>query len=188
MKLRSPDRRRADWSETMIPEPHDPWRHFLRSERSGSSSAADEALRELFRALPQRSPGAGFVARVMARVARPSWSESRWARWTVAASLAAAALAAGLLLPALLPLARLVAPGELLSLWIRAVADLSAQFGESLGVWQQWMRAGGSVARALARPEIALMLAANAGLAWFALRRLAALVAGRSGSHVAIPI
>lgn len=172
----------------MRPRPRDSWQGFLGAEERGDWASADRALAELFIALPSIAPPAGFIDRVMIQVARRAWFERRWARWTLAASLAAAALAAGLLIPAMASLGRLVAPSEILSLWIRAVADLSIRFGEGLGYWQQWMRTGTSLGRALARPEIAALLAANAGLAWFALRRLTALGSGRSGSHVAVTI
>ncbi len=172
----------------MRPRSRETWQGFLGAAARGEWESADRALEELFRELPELSPRPGFVDRVLRRVGHSAGFERPWARWTLAASLAAAAFAIGVLVPVLASLSRLVAPSEVLGLWIHAVSDLSIRFGESLGYWQQWTRTGSSLGRALARPEIAALLAANAGLAWFALRRLTALGSGRSGSHVAVTI
>ena len=97
--------------------------------------SADAALAAWFALLPERSPRPGFVLRVMSALPRRSWLESRSSRGMMVAALAAVALSAGFLIPALLPLARLVGPAGVLNLWISSVADLATHLTAGLSTW-----------------------------------------------------
>lgn len=143
----------------------------------------DAALAAWFALLPERSPRPGFVLRVMSALPRRSWLESRWSRGMMVAALAAVALSAGLLLPALLPLARLVGPAGVLNLWISSVADLATHLTAGLSTWNTFASVGRVLGRALALPPFLVLLALNAALALSAFRGLVALSSTRSSSH-----
>ncbi len=152
-------------------------------------TAADEAtLTAWFALLPERFPRAGFVLRVMSALPRGSWLDSRWSRGSLVAALTAVALAVGILLPALLPLVRLVGPAGVIHLWIGSVADLLAHLSAGISTWSAFASAGRVLGRALALPPFAGLLALNAALALAAFRGLVALSSRRRTSHVAIPI
>jgi len=150
--------------------------------------ADDAALAAWFALLPERRPRYGFVLRVMLALPRRSWLDSRWSRGTLVAALAGVAVAVGILIPALLPLVRLVGPAGVLNLWISSVADLFSHLSAGISTWSAFVSAGRVLGRALALPPFAGLLALNAALALAAFRGLVALSAKRSASHVAIPV
>ncbi len=147
----------------------------------------DAALAAWFALLPERGPRPGFVLRVMAALPRRSWLESRWSRGMTVAALAAVALSAGFLIPALLPLARLVGLAGVLNLWIGSIADLASHLTTGIATWSTFANVGRVLGRAFALPPFLVLLALNAALALAAFRGLVALSSQRSPSH-AVPV
>ncbi|MEO8197774.1 MAG: hypothetical protein ABI689_13745 [Thermoanaerobaculia bacterium] len=163
----------------------------LRSPASVRSMAPGEdaddfVLAEWFALLPEPAPRSGFVLRVMSALPPRSWLDARWSRALLVAALVAVAVSAGCLLPALLPLARLVGPAGLLNLWIGAVADLAIHLTAGLSTWNAFASIGRVLGRALALPPFLVLLALNAALALTAFRGLVALSSKRSPSHARI--
>jgi hypothetical protein len=143
----------------------------------------DAALAAWFALLPERGPRPGFVLRVMAVLPRRSWLESRWSRGMMVAALAAVAISAGFLIPALLPLVRLVGPAGVLNLWISSIADLIAHLTTGIATWSAFASVGRVLGRALALPPFLGLFALNAALALAAFRGLVAISSKRSPSH-----
>lgn len=144
----------------------------------------DAALAEWFERLPELAPRPGFVLRVMAALPQRSWLEAPWSRGILVAALVAVAVSAGFLIPALLPLVRLVGPAGVLNLWIGSVADLATHLTAGISVWSTFASVGRVLGRALALPPFLALLALNAALALAAFRGLVALSSQRSPAHV----
>ncbi|MEO8277652.1 MAG: hypothetical protein ABI639_15675 [Thermoanaerobaculia bacterium] len=163
---------------------------FPSGERSEAALDArqDAGLAAWFALLPERSPRPAFVLRVMAALPRRTWLDSRWSRGSLVAALLGVTAAAGLLVPALLPLVRLVSPAELLNLWIGAVADLASHVSSGLSTWGAFASAGRSLGKAFVLPQFLSLIALNAALALAAFRGLVVLASKRSASHVGISI
>ncbi len=166
----------------------DPPLRSLASVRSTDSGepADDAGLEDWFALLPERVPQPGFVLRVMSALPSRSWLDARWSRALLVAALVAVAVSAGFLLPALLPLARLVGPAGVLNLWIGSVADLAIRLTAGLSTWNAFASIGRVLGRALALPPFLALLALNAALALAAFRGLVALSSKRSPSHAGI--
>ena len=164
----------------------DPPLRSLASVRSTAPGelADDAGLENWFALLPERVPQPGFVLRVMSALPRRSWLEAPWSRGMLAAALVAVAVSAGFLIPALLPLVRLVGPAGVLNLWIGSVADLATHLTAGISVWSTFASVGRVLGRALALPPFLALLALNAALALAAFRGLVALSSQRSPSHV----
>lgn len=159
----------------------------VRSMAPMDGEAEDDAVLESwFALLPQREPRPGFVLRVMAALPQRSWLDARWSRALLVAALVAVAVSAGLLVPALVPLARLVGPASVLNLWIGSVADLTIRLTAGLSAWNAFASLGRVLGRALALPPFLALLALNAALALAAFRGLVALSSKRSPSHAGI--
>lgn len=146
----------------------------------------DAALAAWFALLPEHAPRPGFALRVMSALPRRSWLDSRSMRVALLAALVALAVSAGLLVPALLPLARLVGPAGVLNLWISSVADLATHLTAGVSTWNAFASVGRVLGRALALPPFVALLALNAALALAAFRGLVALSSKRSSSHAGI--
>ena len=155
----------------------------VRPTAPGGTEGDDAALAAWFALLPDRVPQPGFVLRVMSALPRRSWLDSGWSRALLAAALVAVAVSAGFLVPALLPLARLVGPATVLNLWIGSVADLATHLTEGLSTWNAFASVGRVRGRALALPPFLALFALNAALALAAFRGLVALSSKRSPSH-----
>lgn len=151
-----------------------------------TDDAADAVLAAWFPLLPELAPRAGFVLRVMSALPRRSWLDARSSRTILVAALLAVAVATGLLVPALLPLVRLVGPAGVLNLWIGSVANLATHLSDGLTTWSTFASVGRVLARALALPPFLVLLALNAALALAAFRGLVALSSKRSPSHAGI--
>lgn len=151
------------------------------------AEVADEALLTAwFELLPERAPQPGFVLRVMSALPQRSWLDARWSRALLVAALVAVTVSAGLLIPALVPLARLVGPASVLNLWIGSVAELTTRLTEGLSTWNAFASLGRVLGRALALPPFLALFALNAALALAAFRGLVALSSKRSPSHAGI--
>jgi hypothetical protein len=146
----------------------------------------DAAMVAWFAQLPQREPRSGFVLRVMSALPRRSWLDARSSQVLLVAALLTVAVSAGFLIPALVPLVRLVGPAGVLNLWIGSVADLASQMTAGLSIWNTFASVGRVLARALALPPFVALLALNAALALAAFRGLVALSSKRSPSHAGI--
>lgn len=156
------------------------------SDDAAFAAGDDAAMAAWFALLPEAAPRPGFVLRVMAALPRRSWLDSRWSRALLAAALLAVAVAAGLLLPTVVPLARLVGPASVLNLWIGSVADLMSHLTVGVTTWSAFASVGRVLGRALALPPLLALLALNAALALAAFRGLVALSSKRSTSHAGI--
>lgn len=148
--------------------------------------AEDAVLTAWFALLPERAPQPGFVLRVMSALPRRSWLDARSSRALLVAALVAVTVSAGLLIPALVPLARLIGPASVLNLWIGSVADLATRLTEGLSTWNAFASLGRVLGRTLALPPFLALLALNAALALAAFRGLVALSSKRSPSHAGI--
>jgi hypothetical protein len=167
------------------------WNRFLEAEEAGRDDAAEQALGELLRALPERRPRPGFASRVMARVAVRqergwAWLARPAARAAVAAAAVAAALASALLLPLVGPLARLIGPGGAVELLTGAIAGLASRFAAGLAAWAPVATATRALGLALLDPDMIALLAVQLLVATLALRGLVRIAsAQRSSVHVA---
>lgn len=146
----------------------------------------DAAMVAWFALLPAPSPRPGLVLRIMAALPRRSWLESRSMRVALVASLLALAVSAGLLVPAMLPLARLVGPASVLNLWISSVAELATHLTAGISTWNAFASVGRVLGRTLSMPPFIVLLTLNAVLALAAFRGLVALSSKRSSSHAGI--
>lgn len=156
------------------------------SHDAALAAGDDAALAAWFSRLPELAPRPGFVLRVMSALPRRSWLDARSSRVLLVAALVAVAVSAGFLVPALLPLARLVGPAEVLNLWIGSVAELATRLSAGLSTWSAFASVGRVLGRALALPPFLVLLALNAALALAAFRGLVALSSQRSSSHAGI--
>ena len=167
------------------------WSRFLDAEGAGRDDAAEAALAELFRELPERRPRPGFAARVMARVVarearRPSWLARPAARFAVAAAAVALAVSSALLVPLIGPLARLVGPAGAVGLLASGSAGLASRFAAGLSAWEPVTTAARALGLALLDPRVAGLLSIQLLIAALALRGLVGIVsAQRSHVHVA---
>jgi hypothetical protein len=148
--------------------------------------ADDAVLAAWFALLPERAPQPGFVLRVLSALPRRSWLDARSSRALLVAALVAVTVSAGLLLPALVPLARLIGPASVINLWIGSVAELATRLTEGLSTWNAFASLGRVLGRTLALPPFLALLALNAALALAAFRGLVALSSKRSPSHAGI--
>src|SRR5687768_8054160 len=119
---------------------HDPLTRWLAAESEDRPDEAEEALFELFAALPPLAPPAGFADRVLARaaVAVPARARrsARWTRWAVALGLLATALSLVFVPGTLAALAGLWSFAELFEAGIRSVVDASLWLTSVLQVGQ----------------------------------------------------
>lgn len=155
------------------------WIRFLEADRAGRSDLAEQALFEAFGALARPGPRPGFAARVLARVAPPSW----FARTSVRTALATAAVLAAasivLVPPLAAPLAAAVGPGGFLHLLADVFTGLAVRIGRGAQTWRTFAVVSDSLAAAASRPQVALLLFAQLALAALSLHRLAALARSR---------
>jgi hypothetical protein len=122
----------------------------------------------------------------MAALPRRSWLDSRSSQVVLVAALLAVAVSAGFLIPAMVPLARLIGPATVLNLWIGSIAELTTRMTDGLSIWHSFASVGRVLARALSLPPFLALLALNAALALAAFRGLVALSSKRSPSHAGI--
>jgi hypothetical protein len=157
----------------------DPWSRYLEADREGRPEEAERALFEAFGALPRPAPRAGFAARVMARVAPPSWFARTWVRAALAAAAVLAAAALVLVPPIAIPIAEAVGPGGVMHLLADAFTGFVVRIGRGADLWRVLATVSDAIAAAVSRPQIALLLLAQFALAALSLHRLAALARSR---------
>src|SRR5436190_18315583 len=142
---------------TTMRDPQTPIRQWLDAEKRGDGSAAERALGETFRVLPQPVLPPGFAARVMQRVAeqQAAWPLERAALWLLAACAAGLAF-----LPAWLP--ELWAGLEPAA-WVTRGAELVVLLARGLAalapVFEALLRVGHWTALALTAPPALLFVA-----------------------------
>ena len=167
------------------------WSRFLAAEGDGRDAAAEAALAELFRELPERRPRPGFAGRVMARVAAAQARQRSWlarpaARIAIGAAAVAAAVSSALLLPLIGPLARWVGPGGAIEMFIGGLVGVATRFAAGLAAWEPLATTARALGLALLEPRMAALLFLQLLVAALALRALVGIVsAQRSHVHVA---
>lgn len=154
-------RRTGENDDAMRPSSQDPLNRWLAAERGDRPEEAEAALFELFETLPLLAPGAGFAGRVLARAGfRPAGVfESLWARAVIALCLLATGVSLLWLPPALKALAGTWSLGNPIELATRLVVDWSLRAVKVLKLWDWFFSVGGALAKPLATPEVAVVLA-----------------------------
>lgn len=147
----------------MRPSHHDALDRWLQAERDDRSEVADEALFELFEALPLIAPPAGFADRVLLRAGlqaavKRDFFASRAARLVVVLCLMALGLGA-FWLPPVLPLAwRYLAEswsfGGLVQAGVRALTLATEWLASALWVWDLLRSIAGAITEALTVPQV----------------------------------
>jgi len=155
------------------------WTRYLEADREGRAEEAERALSEAFGALPRLAPRAGFAARVMARVAPPSWFARTWVRAALAAAALLAAASIVLVPPIAIPIAEAVGPGGVMHLLADALTALAVRIGRGADLWRSLATVSDAIAATVSRPQVALLLFAQLALAALSLHRLAALARSR---------
>lgn len=143
----------------MRPSHHDALDRWLKAERDDRSEAADEALFELFEALPLIAPPAGFANRVLLRAglqapARRSVFASLGARLAVALCLVALSLGALWLPPVLQYLAGFFSFGGLVQGGVQALTLATEWLASVLRVWDVLGSILGALVQVLTIPEV----------------------------------
>lgn len=159
----------------MRPPTHDSLNRWLAAEREDRPDEAEAALFELFETLPLLAPGAGFADRVLARTGllRPaSVFESLWARATLALCLLATGLSLLWLPQTLKALAGTWSLGSPIELAVRQTVDWTLWMVTVLKLWDRLFTLGEALAKPLATPEVAVVLAGCLLVATLAFRFL----------------
>ncbi|MFL6195769.1 MAG: hypothetical protein ACJ75H_16445 [Thermoanaerobaculia bacterium] len=166
---------------TMNRDALDRWLDAEREDRAGD---ADEALLELFAALPLAAPPAGFAERVMARAglavapARRDLFASRPLRALLALAVAATAFGLLWLPPVLSFLAGLWSLSGFVQAGTRALVDASRWLAEALRFWDLLLTIGGALAEPLASPQVLAVLLVSLGASGLAFRYLRDQISG----------
>jgi hypothetical protein len=172
----------------MRPSPTDPLNRWLAAERDDHPAEAEAALFELFEALPLLAPGAGFADRVLARTGllRPAGVlESLWVRATLALCLLATGISLLWLPQTLKALAGTWSLGNPIELAVRLLVDWSLWLVAVLKLWDRLFTLGETLAKPLATPEVAAVLAGCLLVATLAFRFLRDLMTNeRSWTYV----
>ncbi|HYX25972.1 MAG TPA: hypothetical protein VFC23_17590 [Thermoanaerobaculia bacterium] len=179
----------------MRPSPHDALNRWLAAERDASLEAgdaadvADAALREVFAALPQLAPAAGFADRVLARAGlQPATRDvfaSRALRLALVLSLIAVSFGALWVPPAVRVLARLWTLSDAVQLGVRALAEGSRGLATALRVGEWLFALGRALSVPLMTPQVMAALTAGLLVSGLAFRFLRDQLTGeRSLSYV----
>ena len=165
---------------------------WLWAEEQADTATAEQALGQLFRALPQDSPSEGFAERVLLAagfapetLAVPAERLGWQARAVLALSLLSAGLAAAFLTPAVLGLVQLVRLGEVAAWFVQGLSALVQSLADFLAVWEFLAHLRDSLLLVLSTPPVAFTLLLSTLLAAFAYRGLIELLEPRRSSpHV----
>ena len=147
---------------------HRATRDWLRSESSGQSTEAEEALRRVFSRLPSESVPFGFAEQVLERAGLTSVADRRRSLaglWGLRAALSLCLLSVALfvlVLPGYVPaLLGIFNPERLTEVGVGAVMSVFHQLGSGLVVWRALSAAGSIVTSTLSSPQgLAALLAA----------------------------
>lgn len=143
----------------MRPSHHHALDRWLKAERDDRSEAADEALFELFEALPLIAPPAGFADRVLLRAglqaaAKRDLFASLGARLVVALSLVALGLGAFWLPPVLRFLAGFWSFGGLVQAGVQGLTLATEWLASALRVWDLLGSIAGAIVEVLTLPQV----------------------------------
>ncbi len=168
---------------------NDIFKPWLAAEKDGRDNAAEQALHTLFSRLPQASPAIDFADRVLTAVALtrpvPVVSYPWWSRAAIAACLLLVGLSAGLILPAVVSVARVIAPGDAVGVVVQGFVALAGRLDELLSLWQIWARIVDTLLLIATAPPVVLALLTLTALSAFTFRELKrALVPYRSSDYV----
>ena len=165
----------------------EPW---LSAERHGRDEEAEDALFELFAALPMPTPSEHFVDAVLARsgilgeLAPKVRDLSRAWRWATAAAMACAALATAWILPLVLVLAGHVGLGAWLTSAVELIPGAARALADGLAFGRTAAAIVGAAWQVATTPQILLILTAMATTILVTGRRLSSLIGPRrSLSH-----
>lgn len=182
----------------MRPSHQDALNRWLAAERDDHAEEADAALFELFEALPQVAPPAGFADRVLARagiaavpVAVPTrWNlfASRPARLLLGLCLAAVALGVLWLPPVIELMARIWSFGDLVQAGVRALTGLTQGFAAALRLGDLVVTLGRVVSEPLTEPGALVVLMGCLAVSSLAFRFLRDQVSGERNLTYVDPI
>jgi hypothetical protein len=167
-----------------MPMNRDALDRWLDAERQDRAGDADEALLELFAALPMAAPPAGFAERVMARAgfaaapARRDLFASRPLRVVLALALAATAVGLLWLPPVLAYLAGLWSVSGFVQVATRSLVDVSRGLADTLRYWDLLVNIGDALAEPLASPALLGLLLVSLGASGLAFRYLRDQISG----------
>ena len=170
---------------------HDALTRWLAAERDDRSDEAEAVLLELFEALPQLAPPAGFAGRVMeraglkdAKTVPEGLFAHRWTRLVLAGCLLAMALSVLWLPQTLLVLAGTWSVGGLVDAGVRVLAGAGVWLAAAVR-FGGWLYAlGSTLSRPLATPQVAAIVGGCLLVSTLAFRFLRDLIQERSWTHV----
>ncbi|HEV2854019.1 MAG TPA: hypothetical protein VHC97_14570 [Thermoanaerobaculia bacterium] len=178
----------------MRPSHYDALDRWLKAERDDRSEAADEALFELFKALPLIAPPAGFADRVLSRAGlqaaavRRDLFASRVARLAVVLCLMSLGLGVLWLPLVLRALASLWGPwsfGDLVQGGVRALIDATRWLASALRIGDVLFGIGRALTQALTVPQVTAGLVVCLIVSSLAFRYLRDQITGeRNWTHV----
>lgn len=147
----------------MRPSHHDALNRWLQAERDDHTEQADEALFELFEALPLIAPPAGFADRVLLRAGlqapvRRSLFASFGARLVVGLCLVALGFGALWLPPVLQYLAGLWSFGALVRVGVRVLTLVTEWLGSAIRIWDLLQSIVGALTEVLTVPQVTVGL------------------------------
>jgi len=156
---------------------HELLSNWLTAEGRAREAAAERALVEFFRLLPQAVPSPGFADRVVAAAwPRPVLQLSWPMRVAIATCLLLAGLSTIFLMPIVLRLVRLVAPGDVIASLVDAFLALVDRLVGLLVVWQWVASLGESLLVVVTSPPVVVTLLGMTTLSALAYRSLSALL------------
>lgn len=169
---------------------HDALTRWLAAERDDRSGEAEAALLELFEALPQLAPPAGFADRVMERAGlqdravRHGFFAQRWTRLALAGCLFAMALSVLWLPQTLLVLAGTWSVGGLVDAGVRVLAGAGVWLAAAVRFGGWLFSLGSALSRPLATPQVAAIVGGCLLVSTLAFRFLRDLIQERSWTYV----
>lgn len=182
----------------MRPSHQDALNRWLAAEREDRFEEADDALFELFEALPLAAPPAGFADRVLVRAglaAAPAAVRvkrdlfaSRPARLLLGLCLAAVALGVLCLPPVVELMARIWSFGDLVQVGVSALAGLTHGLAAVLRLWDLLITLGGVISGPLTEPRTVVVLMGCLAVSSLAFRFLRDQVSGERNLTYVDPI
>lgn len=170
---------------------------WLAAERGDHAEDAEAALFELFEALPQVAPPAGFADRVLARagIAVPAAAPAKrdlfaWRPMRLLLGLCLVALSFGALwLPPVIELlARFWSFGEAMQMGVSAMNGLARWLASVLSLWDFAVTIGRAIAEPLTQPRVMAALLGCLALSSLAFRYLRDQVSGERNLNYVDPI
>jgi hypothetical protein len=170
---------------------------WLAAERDDHAEEAEAALFELFEALPQVAPPAGFADRVLARagIAVPAAAPARrdlfaWRPMRLLLGFCLAAVCFGVLwMPPVIELvARFWSFGEVLQVGVGAMNSLAQGLAVVLSLWEFAVTIGRAISEPLTQPRVMAALMGCLAVSSLAFRYLRDQVSGERNLNYVDPI